>query len=275
MSNIVHMPRHADDLDTMTLGKVLSQSGYFADARDAAQAVVKVLAGRELGFPPIASMRGIHIIKGQVALSANLIAAAIKRSKPAYNYRILEITADVCRIAFFEDGEEVGISTFTRAEAKAAGTQNLEKFARNMLFARAMTNGARWYCAGIFGGPIYTPEELGAPVDGEGDVIDLPHATPEPEPLRAQPPVARVLTKTNGTQPLDRKAAIQKIEMMWRKEASYGGNLAQQKTEQQIPIEDVEAFSDDELVELGLAIKARLQDAAANAELVETEAVEA
>ena len=82
MTNMIPLPRNVDDLDTMTLGTVLARSGYFQDARDAAQAVVKVLAGRELGFPPIASMRGIHIIKGQVALSANLIAAAIKRSKP-------------------------------------------------------------------------------------------------------------------------------------------------------------------------------------------------
>jgi len=118
---------------------------------------------------------------------------------------------------------------------------------------------------------VYTPEELGAPVDGEGDVIDLPHATPEPEPLRAQPPVARVLTKTNGTQPLDRKAAIQKIEMMWSKEASYGGDLTLQQTEKDIPIENEAVVSDERLVQLGLVIKARLQSAAVNAELVDVE----
>ena len=36
--------------DTMRLGEVLARSGYFADSREAAQAVVKVLAGSELGF---------------------------------------------------------------------------------------------------------------------------------------------------------------------------------------------------------------------------------
>ena len=34
-----------------------------------------------------------------------------------------------------------------------------------MLFARALTNGARWHCPDVFGGAIYEPEELGAKVE--------------------------------------------------------------------------------------------------------------
>jgi len=159
------------DIPTMELGDILAKSGYFQDASEAAQAIVKVLAGRELGIGPVASMTGIHIIKGKPSLGANLIGAAIKRSG-RYNYRINEITNERCALTFYEDGEEVGPSVFTKADAQAAGTQNMNKFPRNMLFARAISNGARWYCPDIFGGgPVYTPEELGAKVDGEGDVI--------------------------------------------------------------------------------------------------------
>jgi hypothetical protein len=40
---------------------------------------VKVLAGRELGFGPFASVNGIHVIKGKPGIvSANLMAAAVK-----------------------------------------------------------------------------------------------------------------------------------------------------------------------------------------------------
>lgn len=185
--------------DTMTLGKVLAQSGFFADSRDAAQAVVKIMAGAELGFGAIASMTGIHVIKGKVGIGANLMAAAIKRSG-RYDYRVRENTAQRCEIEFRErtaDGWEViGSSEFTAANAKVAGTQNMDKFPRNMLFARAMSNGARWYCPDIFGGPVYTPEELGAQVDGEtGEVIDAPvvvkqpatPATNEPAPFEPEP----------------------------------------------------------------------------------------
>lgn len=161
--------------DTMQLGKVLAESGFFQDIRSASQAVVKVIAGRELGIGAVASMTGINIIQGRVALSANLIAALVKRSG-RYNYRVLEHTDTVCKIEYFEimagKWAMVGVSSFTADDARKAGTKNMDKFPRNMLFARAMSNGAKWYCADIFGGPVYTPEELGAQVDEDGDVID-------------------------------------------------------------------------------------------------------
>jgi len=164
-----------EDVPLMELGKVLAQSGYFTDARDANQAIVKVLAGREMGFGPIASMTGIYIVKGKPSMGANLIAAAIKRSG-RYDYRVKELTDEVCRIEFFEmiggKRESIGVSEFTKAQAQKAGTQNMDKYPRNMLFARTMSNGAKWFCADVFGGPVYTPDELGAVVDGEtGEVI--------------------------------------------------------------------------------------------------------
>lgn len=163
-------------MDVMKLGEVLAQSGFFTDSRGAAQAVVKVLAGQELGFGPVASMTGINIIKGRVTLSANLLAAAVKRSGK-YSYRIIEHTDKACEIEFTENGEVIGRSRFTMEDAKNAqlNGDNWKKFPANMLFARAISNGAKWHCPDIFGGPIYTPDELGAAVDEEGDVID---ATP-------------------------------------------------------------------------------------------------
>lgn len=165
--------RTMDDLSRVS--KMLAQSRFFTDAIDAAQCGVKVLAGTELGFGAFASMTGIHIIKGRPSIGANLMAAAVKRH-PNYNYRVLEHTEQVCRIEFYErwDGklQAVGTSEFTLADAKKAGTQNLDKYARNMLFARAMSNGVKWYCPDVFDAPVYTPEELGVAVDGEGNVIE-------------------------------------------------------------------------------------------------------
>jgi hypothetical protein len=162
--------------DAQSLGELLAASGYFTDARGAAQAAVKVMAGQELGFGPIASMTGIYIVKGRVTLSANLMAAAIKRQRPRYDYRVREHTAEFCSIEFLQDGEHLGESTYSMQDAQAAGLASSEtwkKHPRNMLFARALSNGAKWYCPDVFGGgPIYTPDELGAVIDGEtGQVL--------------------------------------------------------------------------------------------------------
>ena len=179
--------RSMDDLSRVS--KMLAMSKFFSDAADAAQCGVKVLAGAEMGFGAFASMTGIHIIKGKPSIGANLMAAAVKRHAN-YNYRVLEHTDQVCRIAFYErwDGklEQIGVSEFTLADAKKAQTQNLDKHPRNMLFARAMSNGVRWYCPDVFDAPVYTPEELGAKVDGEGNYVDVQVLDPEttPTPLR-------------------------------------------------------------------------------------------
>ena len=175
--------------ETMALGKTLAASGYFDDAKEAAQAVVKILAGRELGLGPIAAMTGIHIIQKKVTLGANLMAATIKRD-PRYDYQVIEMTAKRCEIVFYEKGRDIGCSVFSLEDAKNAGLSgaNWTKYPRNMLFARAMSNGSRWYCPDAFGGaPVYTPEELGAQVDGAGDLIEMPA---QPTQRRSAPTTA-------------------------------------------------------------------------------------
>lgn len=161
-----------DDLEK--LGRALVASNYFkGDVDKVSQAIVKVLAGREMGFGPIASMTGIHIIKGRPAVGANLMAAAVK-SHPGYDYRVRKITDDECSIEFFQDGQSLGVSEFTTQDAQRAGTQNMGKFPRNMLFARAISNGVKWFCPDVFmGNTVYTPDELGATVDAEGMVIEV------------------------------------------------------------------------------------------------------
>ena len=116
--------------DLQRLGQILSQSGFFEDCKQASQAVVKILAGSELGFPAFCSMVGIHIIKGKPAIGANLIAAAIKRSG-RYDYRVVELSDRVCKIAFFECSKQIGVSEFSASDAAKAGTQNMGKFPRS------------------------------------------------------------------------------------------------------------------------------------------------
>jgi hypothetical protein len=172
-----HLVRNIDDLARVS--KLLADSGYFTDARDAAQCGVKVLAGLEMGIGAFSSMAGIHVIKGKPSIGAGLMAAAVKRSGK-YNYRVTKHTASECIIDFFERGEHCGTSSFSLDDAKAAGlvnNDNWKKSPRNMLFARALSNGVRWYAPDVFDASTYVPEELGADVDEEGNLVRMPAAT--------------------------------------------------------------------------------------------------
>jgi hypothetical protein len=180
------------NLNDMELGNVLARSGYFKDARDASQAIVKVLFGREIGIGPVSAMMGVHIIEGRPAPSANLIAARIK-SSGRYDYRVREHTNDACRLEFFERDskggkESLGVVEWTMDDAKRAGLAGKagspwQKYPRAMLFARAISEGARVHAPELFGGaPVYTPEELGAEVDAEGNAVVI-----SSEPLESGP----------------------------------------------------------------------------------------
>jgi hypothetical protein len=172
------------------VAKAMAASGFFPDAQSISKAVVKIMAGAEIGFGPFASMQGVNIIKGKPSYNANMLASSVKASG-RYDYRIVKLNDEICDLAFFEAGQEVGHSIFNLQDARRAGVSNLDKFPRNMLFARAMSNGVRWYCPDVTNGnAVYTPEELGAEVDEDGNVIDGTYSAPEqveqPEPKREQ-----------------------------------------------------------------------------------------
>jgi hypothetical protein len=143
----------------MSIGKAFAESGMFPDTKSAAQAIVKIQAGQEIGIPPFAAMSGIHIIQGKPTIGAGVIAAIVKGSGK-YDYRVKESTEKICSIDFFQGKELLGNSTFTMEDAKKAGTKNLDKFPKNMLFARAISNGVKWYTPDVFSGPVYVPEEM-------------------------------------------------------------------------------------------------------------------
>ena len=155
--------------------QALHASGFFGDVKTQAQAMVKVMAGAEIGLPPFASMSGIHIVQGKPVMGANLIATLVKND-PRYDYRVKRSDGDVCILTWYENGKPVGESSFTIQEANAAGLtgkQTWKAYPSDMLFARALTRGARRYAPGIFGGaPIYTPDEMGVDTDEDGHVVE-------------------------------------------------------------------------------------------------------
>jgi hypothetical protein len=183
--------------ELQTAANAMHASGYFGDVKSQAQAMVKVLAGAEIGLPPFASMTGIHVVNGKPVIGSNLIATLVKND-PRYDYRVKQADDTACVIQWYEGGKLVGESSFTRQEAAAGNVDkswDKEKsawkekatwkaFPSDMLFARAISRGARRYAPGIFGGaPIYTPDEMGVDTDEDGHIV-------QGEVINVTPPAA-------------------------------------------------------------------------------------
>lgn len=188
------------------LGMICADSGFFQDSRDAAKAMVKIAAGQELGLAPMQAMTGIHVIKNRVTLSANLMAALLR--KAGYKWRITRHDNQACELIMFDPtGFELGPSTFSMEDAKQAGltgNDNWRKYARNMLFARCISNAARWFAPEVITG-CYTPEEMGAGLP-EDDILDA-HFQEVKQPQRRKRPLDD--TGHHGTLPADDHPAMQ------------------------------------------------------------------
>jgi hypothetical protein len=217
---------------------MLAESGFFSDAKSAAQCGVKVLAGLEMGIGAFASMTGIHIIKGKPVVGAGIMASRIK-SSGKYDYEVLENSTSNCEIAIYEvefkgslrelkkevakgslsPGEYkervklicLGVSTFSIQDAKSAGTLSNDvwtKFPRNMLFARAMSNAVKWYCPDVFSTSVYTPEEMGEIVDEDGDLVPAQTYSQSPSSSTAPRPVQQTQSPKSFE-----SSAVQAIEV--------------------------------------------------------------
>ena len=189
--------------DLARLARVFAASGLFGRAGNqetqVAECAIRLMAGMEAGFSPFASATGVHIINGRPAFSANLLAQAVRRH-PDYDYRVLEKTAQLCRIRFLSRGETLGEELFTIEMAERAGL-TAEKpgqrgispwkaYPEAMLFSRALTAGMRTHCPDALGGhPAYTPEEL-----GNDDVVPVTVTEPAP-PAPALVPDVELLAK--------------------------------------------------------------------------------
>ncbi|MGB3822459.1 MAG: hypothetical protein WA972_05815 [Rhodococcus qingshengii] len=180
--------RSLDDISRIS--KIFINSGMFkgdksiSQAQQVYQAGVKIIAGVEFGIQPFAAMRGINIINGNAEMSANLMAAKVKKH-PKYDYRVKQWDKQGCTLTFYEipypgapreKWDELGNSSFDHEDAvtaQLASGNNWKKFARNMYFARAMSNGVRIYTPDVFyGAPVYVEGEISGEFDSKPETAE-------------------------------------------------------------------------------------------------------
>lgn len=121
-----------------------------------------VLAGRELGFQAMASLRAFHVIEGKSVLSAEAIRALVLRSGKAKFFRCTERTPTRATFETKRGDDPVLSLSYTIEEALTAGAKNGSGYTKNpadMLVARASAKLARLVYPDVTNG-LYAAEEF-------------------------------------------------------------------------------------------------------------------
>lgn len=155
-----------------------------------ANALVAIETGYALGIAPIQALSSIAVINGRACMSADLMAAVVRRA--GHKLRIEERDGAVKATLIRRDDPDYEFTVvWDREKATTAGLWGRKgpwtQFPTQMLRARAITEVCRQGASDALMGVIYAPEELGADVDADGNVV----ATPTPQP--AQPAQSAVL----------------------------------------------------------------------------------
>lgn len=144
-------------------------------------AISKMLFGREAGIPPMMSLSGIDIIEGKPCINAQMMVSLVRRRKLG-DIKVLSVTEEGVTIEFVRhDNSHAGTVSFTmddarRAELVGPGSKKLnwKRWPRSMMVARATSMTCKWHFQDALGGIAYTPDELGAETDEDGNMIDIP-----------------------------------------------------------------------------------------------------
>ena len=122
-----------------------------------------VLAGRELGFQAMASLRAFHVIQGKSVLSAEAIRALVLRSGKAKYFRCTERTPTRATFETKRGDDPPLTLSYTIEEAQTAGTakagSGYTKNPADMLVARASAKLARLVYPDVTNG-MYAAEEF-------------------------------------------------------------------------------------------------------------------
>lgn len=162
--------------DKMQYAQALAQASLLPKQyqRNPGNVLLAMELGESLGIPPIQAITTVHVIEGKPSASAALISMLVRRA--GHQFRIKgddkSATAEIVR---HDDPEFTYSVTWDMSRARNAGVMgkdNWKKYPAAMLKARAITEVARDACQEALMGVQYTPEELGATVDQNGNVVE-------------------------------------------------------------------------------------------------------
>ena len=194
------MPSTASWESMQVQARDLISSGFLPAAiKTPSQFLAIVLKGNELGIPPMQSLSHIHIISGKPTMSAELMLAQVFRLHPKTKLSYLKRDNETCEMKVTREGSDASIFKFTLDDAKTAGVMGnpvWKKYPRAMLHARCVSEMARSLFPDAISGVSYTPEEIGANINEDGEIIDIEQTAKK---IVMETPVVNVLEEVNPT----------------------------------------------------------------------------
>ncbi|MDR2251830.1 MAG: hypothetical protein LBD98_03265 [Endomicrobium sp.] len=164
MEKIKEDPAKYPEIMPEGLAKVFYESKIFKDVQSEAQAIVKILAGREMGLSPIQSMNTVYILDSKIGYETKVFLSKLKKSEK-YDYEVTftekdakveSATVDFFKVTKKDDPNSfIGSSQFSIYDAARIGLINktsYKNYPKLMLFYRAASNGIKMFCPEILDG---------------------------------------------------------------------------------------------------------------------------
>lgn len=177
----------ASDLDgLMRVADMLCKAGPMLPAhiKSPGEALAVIMAGAELGIPPMASLRGIHLVKGKVGMDYSLMIGLLRRA--GYGVQWVSQSATRCELLLtYRDGAthtEVWDVDRAKKAGLWGGSGPWSNYPQTMLTARCVSSAARAFAGDVLAG-CYSMEEVreisgGAAIIG-GSEVHVAEVIPE------------------------------------------------------------------------------------------------
>lgn len=179
--------------EAMTLATSFAKSRLLGDLGTPEQVLLIMATGAELGLPPTAAIRGIHVISGKPVMSADLMHALCLRSSVCADFSLVETTASKATYTATRKGAKPVVMSYTTEDATASGSLPAKPGSAWAKYPAAML---RHRCVSTLARAVFPDVVLGVYVEGEIDerqrpveveALDVTPLQPAPPPVVETP----------------------------------------------------------------------------------------
>lgn len=192
--------------ELVTLASILHKSEMIGSRDNMAKLVTRLIIGQCMGLKPDESLKGLYVVEGKPVLDYALTSKLVKQSGK-YRYTVKEWTTTRVEIEWYERVDLqwtlVGVSSFDWDDAQRAGLTGKatwKSHPKMMLMSKAISQGARVYCADAVSGGVYDEDDsevFSAMSSAPGD-----QSVPEDVKVEPATTAAKVSSRLNKRKPI-------------------------------------------------------------------------